>query len=365
MTLRIKRVLGIPEVLTLNGSRHEVGPPTPTPPDPIPGPLDYVENGENLSNITVEYNLARPVAMLGVTFRHTGAVTSLTATHGGEPLELVGFVTDTGTNIGAATFIGNGLTIEPANLVVTPVGGGTIGPAVLRIDDSFAIDDVAVGVSGERFGASYIGAATQPVPVDFEPVTGNGWGVYALAVASAEKASSARGWAGAAPTEVLFAGIASSGTLQDVPNFTTVGPGWSQNGEWWEHEGASTYLTGENFPSQITNPFWWEIEVDIAEGARIYVQTVGTNGLHLSETFIGPVTGTFRRYRSQNYTATNFRIQSIGSAKFRDFKYCNDGETVYGVFGRTTNKVPNGSSLQFQIGALSRYAGVVMEVLEA
>lgn len=353
--------LGAPIVISEFGAPFVVEGITPPIP-PVPGPLDYIENGEGLSEIRVEYDLARPVAMMGIAFRHDGSVSSLTATHGGDALELVDFILNEQENIGSATFIGNGLKIEPADLVITPVGG-TIGPAVMRIDDSFAIDYVEVGIHEGRQGASYIGAANQPVPVVFSPVDGTGWGVYALACASAEKFSDARGLNGAAPTENLFWGVASSGTLGPVPDWATVGDGWSQDGDWWEHTGATSYLIGEDFGTPVQNPFWWEIEVDVAEGARLYVQTVGGGG-HLSELFMGPVSGVFRRYRNQNYTGYRFNIQSIGDAKFRNFQYCTDGQTVYGSFGRTVNQVPEGSSLQFQIGALSRYAGIVMEVKE-
>lgn len=361
-----------PAVSVFEGSAFTPGdefvpPDPPNPPEPpVPGPLDYIETGENLPSITVEYGLARPVAMLGVAFRHTGTVTTLTATHGGEPLELVGFVLNDADNIGAAAFIGNGLTIEPENLVITPVGGGGIGPAVLRIDDSFAIDDVAVGLAREQFGYSYIGAARQPDPIVFNPVSGDGWGVYALAAASAEKESFARGLAGAGPVEQLFWGVASSGTLKDVPPWRAPAPtsGWSQDGEWWTHTGASSYLVGELLPDLMGPPFWIEVEIDVEAGSRIYIQTLSQGG-YLSQLYMGPVSEVVRIYRSQSVQARGFQVQSLGNARFRNFKYCDDGMTVFGAFGRTTNPVPQGSSLQFQIGALSRYAGVVAEVHDA
>lgn len=339
--------------------------PGGNPPEPpVPGPLDYVEEGTGLDNITVQYDLARPVAMMGIAFRHAGAITGMTATHGGEPLTLVSMSLDTVDNIGAAVFIGNGLKIEPADLVITPVGG-TVGPALVRIDDSFLIDEVEVGIVGDRNGASYVGANTQPVPVVFEPVTGQGWGVYALASSGAEKPSYAIGWNGAGASEVLFGSAASSGTLQPAPAFTT-GIGWTQNGEWWKHEGASSYLYAEDLPDLMPNPFWYEVEVDVAEGGRLYVQVVNSSGGgYLNQTFIGPVSGVFRVYRHQTYSARGFRMQGLYGARFRNMQYCDNGETVYGAFGRTVNKVPNGSSLQFQIGTLSRYAGVIAEVNEA
>lgn len=335
-----------------------------TNPDPVPGPLDYVEEGEGLPSITVEYGLARPVAMMGIAFRHTGAITSLTATHGGEPLSLISFVLNPDENIGAAAFVGNGLTIEPADLVITPVGG-TIGPAVVRIDDSFMIDEVEVEISDSVTGSSYIGSAIQPEPVYFEPVSGNGWGVYALAVAGSEQPSYAIGLDGAEPAEVLFGAAATSGSLKTVPEFSPNST-WRKDGEWWTHDGsfAHSHLIGNALPDLMGNPFWWEIEVDIPAGARIHVQTIGTGSIYLSESFIGPVSGIFRRYRHQPYEAKKFQIQGNGAARFRNFQYCDNGQTIYGAFGRTTNKVPNGSALQFQIGRQSRYAGVIAEVKE-
>lgn len=348
---------------SLQGSLAVEGISPPVPP-PVPGPLDYIEPGHGLSNITVEYDLARPVAMLGIAFRHDGTVTALTATHGGEPLEMVGFSLNDVDNIGAASFIGNGLTIEPANLVITPVGGGTIGPAVIRIDDSFAIDEVEVGSVGEQFGYSYINSSTQPALIPFTPVSGNGWGVYALACSSAEKESFAIGYRGASPVEQLFWGVASSGTLVDLPPWQTIGTGWVDDGEWWEHSGSTgSHLIGQNFPSPITNPFWYEVEVDIPEGGRLDMQVVLGAGV-LNEIFKGPLTGTFRRYRNQNATIFSARVAGYGEGKFRNFRICGDGQTVFGAFGRTVNPVPENSALQFRIGALSRFAGVTMEVHE-
>lgn len=356
--------LGAPIILSEGGTPfilEGMEPPIP----PTVGPLDYVEEGQSMPNITVEYELARPVAMLGVAFRHTGNVTGLTATHGGEALTQVAFVKNDVDNIGSAAFIGNGLTIEPANLVITPVGGGTIGPAVLRIDDSFMIDEVEVVSAADRIGFSYIGAATQPVPVVFNPAAGDGWAVYALATSSAEKESFARGLNGAGPVERLFWGVASSGTLEDAPAWIAPAPtsGWTQNGAWWEHTGASSYLRGQPLPAPMGPPFWIEVEIDVAAGDRIYIQTI-TQGGYLSQLYMGPYTGVVRIYRSQSIQASGFQVQSLGTARFRNFRYCDNGETVFGAFGRTTNQVPNDSSLQFQIGAHSRYAGVVVEVRE-
>lgn len=355
--------LGIAITITENAAPFILDAPTPPEP-PVPGPLDYIEEGESLDSITVEYNLARDVAMLGVAFRHTGPVTTLTATHGGEPLELVSFVLHPTQGIGAASFIGNGLTIEPAELVITPVGG-TIGPALLRIDDSFAIDEVAVGASGERYGAS--NKQDGAPPIVFEPVSGNGYGVWALATASAETEATAIPWNGAGPLDPLFWGVASSGELVDAPDFILPSSGWTQGDDgWYEHTGAATYLNGEPLTEMMTVPHWWEVEIDVPSGSRLWVQTMLYQSSYLSTLYNGPFSGVVRGYRNQTAPlSTGFRIYAQYDAKFRNLKYCDTGTTVYGQFGRTVNTVPNGSSVQFMMKSNNYFAGVAMEVHEA
>lgn len=355
---------GAPIVFSDLGAPFIVDGGTPPVP-PVPGPLDYIEDGQELSNITVEYDLARDVAMLGISFAYQGNVTGLTATHGGEPLELVEFVVNPDSYVGAACFIGNGLTVEPANLIITPVGGGTIGPALLRVDDSFAIDEVAVGASGGRYG--YSNKQDGAPPVVFSPVSGNGWGVWALATASAEAESTAIAWNGAAPIQPLFWGVAASGTLIPVPAWIRTDAGWTEGVDgWWEHTGPSSYMTTADVPVvPMALPYWWEIEIEVDEGARLYVQVVGTNGLYTSTTYAGPFSGVVRGYRSQTAFSKAFQVQGLNGARFRNYKYCADGLTVYGQFGRSVNPVPDGSSFQFMMKTLSRFAGVAMEVHEA
>lgn len=355
--------IGVPIVISENGAPFIVDGITPPVP-PVPGPLDYIENGQGLSDITIEYDLARDVAILGVAFAYEGTVTGMKATHGGEPLDLVEFVVNPDSYIGTACFVGNGLTIEPADLVVTPLGGGTIGPALMRVDDSFDLEEVGVGASGARYG--YSNKQDGAPPIVFEPVSGEGYGVWALATASAEAESTAIAWNGAGPIDPLFWGVAASGTLVDVPEWTRIDPNWTEGADsWYEHTGASSYMSTADVPSApMALPYWWEIEIDVEEGARIYVQVVGVNGLHTSTTFIGPVSGVFRGYRSQTIQSRSFQIQGINGAKFRNFKYCADGLTLYGQFGRSRNPVPNGSSVSFMMKSLSRFAGVAMEVHE-
>jgi hypothetical protein len=355
--------LGLPVTISDNGAPFVLEEPSPPVP-PVPGPLDYIETGEGLDSITVEYDLARDVAMLGVAFRHTGPVTTLTATHGGEPLELVSFVLHPTNNIGAASFIGNGLTIEPADLVITPVGG-TIGPALLRIDDSFAIDEIAVGVFGERTGAS--NNQNGAPPIVFDPVSGNGYGVWALATASAETEATTIPWNGSSPLEPLFWGVASSGTLLDAPDFVLPTEGWTQDGDgWYIHTGAATYLNGEPLADMITVPHWWEVEIDVPAGSRLWVQTMLYQSSYISTLYNGPFSGVVRGYRNQTAPlVSSFRIYAQYDAKFRNLKYCDTGMTVYGQFGRSVNTVPNGSSVQFMMKSNNYFAGVAMEVHEA
>jgi hypothetical protein len=340
----------------------DITPPTPPIP-PVPGPLDYIENGHDLTEIVVEYDLARDVAMLGVCFRHNGPITSVTATHGGEPLELVDFILNDNENIGVATFIGNGLTIEPANLVVTPVGG-LIGPAVLRIDDSFAINEIEVGAHGARQG--YSNKQDGAPPVDFAPISGTGYGVYALTTGSAEKQPFIAAWKGAPGASTLFWGVAAYGTLQDVPAVQSMAPDWTQEDDgWFEHTGnGSTVVQFEPFGPTYNNPYWWEVEVDVPADGRIYVRCVGNGGLYTSDMFQGPISGVFRGYRYQSNTFKSMSIQGWKEARFRNLKYCVDGNFVLGQFGRSMSTMPNNGQWSFAMGSLSRFAGAAMEVHE-
>lgn len=125
--------------------------------------------------------------------------------------------------------------------------------------------------------------------------------------------------------------------------------------------------TGTPVSIAATTPVLISIE---GGGCRLYMGEVPADAMaghlasggFLNQTFVAPVSGVFRVYRPQNYSARGFRMQGLNGARFRNMQYCDNGETIYGAFGRTVNKVPNGSSLQFQIGTLSRYAGVIAEV---
>lgn len=105
-----------------------------------PGPLDMVV--ETAGNITVGglFDLATASMTLAVTMRYDGDLTSMTATHGGEALQLVRL--DAADGVASAIFVGNDLTTESAEVVVTPVGA-TIGPAVMRMRDDWGPGEVA------------------------------------------------------------------------------------------------------------------------------------------------------------------------------------------------------------------------------
>lgn len=333
-------------------------------PKPIPSPLDYTEYQSGLSNITIEYDLARPVAMLGVTFRHDGNVTSLTATHGGEPLELVALALDDVESIGAAAFIGNGLTIEPADLVITPTGG-TIGPALVRIDDSFDLDVVAADHIFEQNGQSGPSDPNQPDPAVFTGLNGDSWVVYALATSSAVKESYARGTLGGSGMRLLFNGAVASGGLVDAPDFVPTSSTWHDVDGWWEHDGPSTGLGNALLSEVIEDPFWCEVEVDIAAGSALYIAFLNADADgHESMAINGPAQGLYRVYSPQGFRCRGFRAFGAGYTKFRNLQYCVDGHILYGAFGRTNTKIREGTTVQFKIVTPSRYAGVIMAARE-
>jgi len=327
--------------------------------DPVPGPLDHVENGTGLSSITVLYELATPVAMLGVAFRYQGALTSVSATHGVDTLTLVSLAKDDVAGIGSAIFYGNGLTIEPANLVVTP-SGATIGPAVLRIDDSFALTEVQSDWSQSQTGSGLKNNSPQLVS---SGIGGDGWFVYSLATVSAEARPHALSW-GAGVIDQLYTGVASTGTLLDAPVFTS-GPGWSQDAEWWVHAGADGYLIGSDMAPYISAPYEYGLEVDIASGGRMLVQLVTPSGSYTNETIYGPFAGTLKYFASQTITGKSWRIFGSGSVRFRNLKYATGGLYVLGQFARSRDQVPNGAAIQFYFPVDTKFAGCAAEVNQA
>lgn len=130
----------------------QAGGRSPSPPAPEPGPLDFVINEGDLTEITLPFDLANPSAVVGLAFRYAGPTAPVfEATHGGEPLQVVRMdVREVSSYVGwegTLLLLGNGLTLENADLVIRTTNGVEFGPCVGRVNDEFS-EPMSVAWSG-------------------------------------------------------------------------------------------------------------------------------------------------------------------------------------------------------------------------
>lgn len=117
-----------------------------TGPEPlVPGPMDFNSSDVRLNTYTTKYTMAYPNCILMVTGRKEMGqdMQGLRATHGGEPLQLAYYTQANDWICWAAIFIGSGLTLEEADLVIeadepiTPLIGRIIDKEHPVIDTEF------------------------------------------------------------------------------------------------------------------------------------------------------------------------------------------------------------------------------------
>lgn len=86
----------------------------------VPGPMDFSTDEPRATSFTVEYTMAYPTCILMVTGRKamSGGIANLRASHGGEPLRLAHYAQANDWVCWTAIFVGEGLTLEKANLVI-------------------------------------------------------------------------------------------------------------------------------------------------------------------------------------------------------------------------------------------------------
>lgn len=85
-----------------------------------PGPMDFSTDEPRLTSYSVEYTMAYPTCILMVTGRKamSGGIANLRASHGGEPLRLAHYAQANDWVCWTAIFVGEGLTLEKASLVI-------------------------------------------------------------------------------------------------------------------------------------------------------------------------------------------------------------------------------------------------------
>lgn len=342
-------------LLTRSQQQAAAAGPFPIPPPPEPGPLDMIWDEVGAANLTADYSLANPVAIFGIVARYSGVLTSLTATHGGEALTLVNFTENPDGTIATALFLGNALTIEHATLVVTPVGGATIGPAMGRINDDYSAAALAsawnAGATGDY---RYYTTLSTVAGVD-----GTGNLVYAGGNTLQNKPVTV---ANAPNYDILFYGVALGGTWVDYTGFTSA-TGWTETGGIWSHTGAATYLPGSAV-GPLGPLVGYEVDnVVIADGARLYVQILGASGQYTNDRYDGPFNGDLRRVTgSTGFSGVSIRMYALNNASFGDFRYMDNPVVLNAEFGKTLANVSNGAQFQMFQPADAPYAYSAAEI---
>lgn len=321
------------------------------------GPMDHAEDNSGLASITVPFDLAAPVIIVAIATRYTGTLTGLAVTHGGQALTPIHTANNTAAGIFSGIYTGAGLTLETANLVVTPIGLATVGPAVLRVDDSFGSLPIVPSWLGAQSG---LGSATGQGVLTAAGVVGLGPIAYALA--SALVTPSPYTGPSTQFTTALNA-FAMTGPKLDVPAFSG-GLNWTLNAGWWEHSsGVTTLNGGADMAVDLPAPFGYELEVDIPVGSSLSIQLTKADGSYMNTPIRAPITGKVRFFEhTPGFIGKRWRILGNGPVKFRNLKYVVNPVTIQGIFGRSTINAFDGQRMWFYFPTAAQFAGCAAAV---
>lgn len=329
------------------------GPFPPLP--PVPGPLDFVSENTNAANITATFDLAKPFAVLEIALRYQGTLTNLTATHGGEALQLVRLDIRDADKTATAIFIGNGLTVESAQLVVTPVGGATVGPAIGRINDDFTADIIS---AGWKDGATGYGDLTSELTVSGS--SGGGmkhvWGATLGSQAAVPLPADEH--------ERLTWGRVVGGT-KTLMNGWNSGNNWNSAGGVYTHTGSGLSSISESFTFTPAGPIGFSMNATIAEDALLMV-TVYAGSAMTQRQYQGPVGG----FSGKIYDLvegiseyTRILISARGNVSFSNFNRIQNPIQILGAIGRSVGAIANGDTIQYQAAQSGPYSLTAAEIV--
>lgn len=345
--------VGMPCFVRFIGQDCSDDPKPPIP--PVPGPLDWQEEGTGLASISKTYDLANPFCTLEVAFRFQGTLTGVTATHGGEALQLVQFNQREADGLATAIFIGNNLTIEPASLVVTPVGAATIGPAIGRINDDFANTDTIE--LGWHDGATGFGNQTTTLVVN---ASRGGLMKHVWGATTGDAPAEAKP---ADEHEDLTWGRIVGGNATPITDWS-LGQNWSQSGTDFVHTGnvASTLSKQINFGA--AGPIGYKFDIDIPAGGFAMVVVV-VAGSMTQRVYQGPFNGTIYDMVEGIGVYTAVRVTASGEVTLRSFSYLQNPVRLLGSVGRSVGAIEDGDTLTYQrsiSGPYSVSAGEIVAV---
>lgn len=302
----------------------------------IPGPNDIIVDTMGNSSVGGSFDLATGKMTLGVVTRYVGALTGMTATHGGEPLELVRM--DHANGVATAVFYGSGLTTERAQLVVTPVGA-TVGPTIMRMRDDFAAGDIATdwdgGVTGSGVGGGW--ATTSGMAANRRVL-------YARGSESIYGTNNMNVLAGASVNYGLR-GAVLGGNYADPLSYTWDGTEWAKVGDDYVFTPAGVYRPLNVAITPVVTPVGAKItySADGMVSARLQDTLGGEMGTNLpagenltAYIYTYPDNRTYDGVNFHTYSkATIHKVESISSVV-----------GLHAMIGSTVERAPNGWALQ-------------------
>lgn len=321
------------------------------PPPPV-GPLDFVSS-ESTSALNVTFDLAAPIAALGVIVAFEGTLTNITATHGGQPLTLVRIDVNATTKIATAMFIGNSLTIESASLIVTLVGGAVGKAWIGRINDDYGYSTIASSWNDGDTGNS----ASSKVMT----ITGVGGTGRALSVWGSDTNNGRAGFL--MPTSdytTQFSAIVVGGDKTALTTWT-MNTGWSESSGVYTHTGTSSGISKVLSPT-VNGPLGFEADVTLSAGASMILFMLPVVGTPTQRFIYGPYTGKWSALSDDALEFNSLAIVANGNTTITNINYITTPRFLQGSISRSNGTVSNGQTLTWGSVNVSRYTTSAIEI---
>jgi hypothetical protein len=317
-----------------------------TPPTPM-GPLDWVTMFDgDFTNFSKEYTLASDCCVVGLAARFSGDPV-IEIKHGDDVLYIVR--EERSGDILGLIAIGRGLAIETANVTVTCTGG-TLGGGAIRINEMVSSDPALSGWEGGGTGSGNPVSGTEVGAASGGVIKG----VFVNAGYDRYHQDKVTG-----PTTV-WDGFTSTGTAPSV-DFSVNGP-WSMDGNWtivgdrFVHTGPGPGYLRMNFPATPIGTVSARAWADMADGARVVIQSSGGS----ADTYSGP--GTWLCATGSNsVSATSMTVTAYGDVEIWDASLVYNSQAV--AFTFFSAPAQTGDVFTYSMPYNPRWLWVAVEIL--
>lgn len=287
-------------------------------PEPLPGPLDFVEAGRDVfTSYSRSFDLASPNVIFHFACHYTGDPTIQIA-HGGEPLTIVRQDRQTARGLLSLVAVGHGLTTEVANLTITATGG-TLDGGAGRINE---MGTIAAGLTGWKAGEN--GQAAAPGPLTMTGTQGGVVkGVFVCGLVDGSHSIRVTG------AESRFRGYTISGdpipyNLNPSAGGWVLGDGWSVVGNDLVHTGAQQSIAYFQTPVMITGNQGRRAYIDCTNGTRAWIGNTNstTSGVGIAAGKAGYICG------GAVGDLNTFAVAAAGDVIFRDLMWVDNSLPV-------------------------------------